>query len=225
VSAERLLGRPIPGVVAPPAADHVPLPATVDRSPSSGPLRVISVANVIPRKSALQLLEALGQLPGGSWRLTLAGSVTTDPGYVARVRRRIAELGAETNVELLGEVANAAVPALLAKSDVLAVPSSHEPAGIAYLEAMRIGLPVIATTSGGACEFVTDGVEGFLVAPDDVAALSQRLRTWAEDRELVTRMGAAARVRAKRHPTWAQTFEPVRELLHSLVHARHEAAP
>jgi glycosyltransferase involved in cell wall biosynthesis len=228
-SAERLVGRPIPGVVARPAADHLRVPDTTAAAPVGAPLRVISVANVVPGKGLLVLVDALARLPADSWRLTVVGSLTTDPAYVARVRRRIADSGIAEQVELLGEVANADVPAHLARHDVLAVPSSYEAAGIAYLEAMRMGLPVIATTAGGAGELVADGVEGFLVAPDDVDALVDRLRTWVSDRELVARMGAAACQRAERHPTWAESFGPVRALLTSLMNrsrapARSEAS-
>ncbi|MGH8609631.1 MAG: glycosyltransferase [Gammaproteobacteria bacterium] len=48
--------------------------------------------------------------------------------------------------------------------------------GIAYLEAMRFGLPVIATTAGGAHELVGHGHEGFLVVPGDADALTGHLR-------------------------------------------------
>src|SRR4051794_32924651 len=70
-----------------------------------------------------------------------------------------------------------------------------------------------ATTAGGAAELVDGGVEGFLVAPGDVGALADRSGSWVTDRALVARMGAVARERARRHPTWARSLEPVRQLL------------
>jgi glycosyltransferase involved in cell wall biosynthesis len=233
-SAERLVGRAIPSVVAHPAADHLvdsgPEESAVERirqlfrGDHAKPLRVIAVANVVPGKGLLTLVDALASLPTRSWRLTVAGSLTTDPAYVARLRRRIADTGVGERVAPLGEVPNGEIAALLQAHDVLAVPSSFEAAGIAYLEAMRVGLPVIATTAGGAAELVDDGVEGFLVAPGDVGALADRLSRWVTDRDLVARMGAAARERAQRHPTWAQSLEPVRALLTSLVDRRQQTA-
>jgi glycosyltransferase involved in cell wall biosynthesis len=233
-SAERLVGRAIRGVVARPAADHlvdsgledVPVDRLRQQSRRDHvePLRVIAVANVVPGKGLLTLVEALASLPTRSWRLTVAGSLTTDPAYVARLRRRIADTGGGELVAPLGEVPNDEIATLLRAHDVLAVPSSFEAAGIAYLEAMRVGLPVIATTAGGAAELVDDGVEGFLVAPGDVGELADRLGRWVADRALVARMGAAARERAQRHPTWAQSLEPVRAMLTSLVDRRKQTA-
>jgi glycosyltransferase involved in cell wall biosynthesis len=82
---------------------------------------------------------------------------------------------------------------------------------------MRFGLPVIATTAGGAHEIVEHGREGFLVAPGDVDALTWHLRLLVADRELLLRMGLTARRRAARHPTWDQSFDRARIFLRSLV--------
>jgi glycosyltransferase involved in cell wall biosynthesis len=222
-SAEQLVGHSIPGVVARPAADHLKAPDATAATPHrDGPLRVISVANVVRGKGALTLIDAMVRLPAASWHLTIAGSLTADPKFVARLRRRIAEAGIGARVDLLGEIPNADVPTHLARHDVFALPSSYEAAGIASLEAMRMGLPVIATTAGGASEMITDGVEGFLVDPDDVDALSASLHRWTADRDLVMRMGLAARRGAEGHPTWAQSLAPVRDLLMSLVRSRQE---
>lgn len=224
-SAERLLGRAVRGVVARPAADHLDGWAPSGISMGPGPLELLCVANVLPGKGVLTLVDALARFPAGACTLTVVGSVTTDPAYVRRVRERIEQAGLQDAVELVGEVPNSAVPGRLASHDALAVPSTYEAAGIAYLEAMRMGRPVIATAAGGARELLDDGVEGFLVPPDDADAVYDRLRCWAEDRALLARMGAAARRRAESHPTWAESLGPVRELLASLTTVTREKAP
>src|SRR5439155_1164148 len=99
----------------------------------------------------------------------------------ARVRRQIRDAGLAVHVALVGHVPNAALPRHLAAHDVMVVPSSYEALGIAYLEAMRFGLPVVATTAGGAGEIVTHGCEGFLVAPGDVGGLTSYLRRWVDE--------------------------------------------
>jgi len=222
VATERLVGRPVPGLVAYPGADHLPEPVAPSR-PGSEALRVLSVANVVPGKGLDVLLGALARLPAGSWRLTVVGSLAADGSYVARVRRQIRDAGLAVHVALVGHVPNAALPRHLAAHDVMVVPSSYEALGIAYLEAMRFGLPVVATTAGGAGEIVTHGCEGFLVAPGDVGGLTSYLRRWVDAGALLARMGAAARDAARRHPTWAQSFEPVRAFLRSLVESRQRA--
>jgi glycosyltransferase involved in cell wall biosynthesis len=223
-SAERLVGRAMRGVVARPAADHLDVAAVSGIPSGPGPLRVLCVANVLPGKGVVTLVDALAQFPGGTCVLTIVGSVTADPAYVRRVRERIQRAGLQGAVELVGEVPNSAVPGHLVSHHALAVPSSFEAAGIAYLEAMRMGRPVIATAAGGAPELLDDGVEGFLVPPDDVEALHDRLRRWAGDRALVARMGEAARRRAESHPTWSESLGPVRELLKSLATVTREKA-
>ena len=220
-SGERLVGRTVAGVVAHPAADHLPGPSVPPVDTDAGPLRVLCLANVLPNKGVLELVEALGDLPPDTWRLTVAGSLATDPAYVGRVRERIARAGVQNAVDLIGAVPSPHVANLLASHHAVAVPSSYEAAGIAYLEAMRAGRPVIATAAGGAHELLDDGVEGFLVPPGDAGVLRDRLAQWASDRVLLARMGDAARRRAEAPPTWAETLQPVRELLASLVDTRH----
>jgi glycosyltransferase involved in cell wall biosynthesis len=229
-SAERLVGCAIPGVVARPAADHLAAPSVPRVAVDAGPLRVLCLANVLPNKGVLTLVEALGGLPSGTWQLTVAGRLTTDPAYVGRVRERIDRGRMQGAIDLIGAVPSSEVANLLASHHAVAVPSSYEAAGIAYLEAMRTGRPVIATAAGGAHELLDDGVEGFLVPPGAADGLRRRLVQWAGDRVLLERMGEAARRRADAHPTWTETLRPVRELLMSLVEARtapvrREAAP
>jgi glycosyltransferase involved in cell wall biosynthesis len=88
---------------------------------------------------------------------------------------------------------------------------------IAYLVALRLGVPVIATTAGGAGEVVSDGHEGRLVDPEDLDALAARLGELARDRALLERMSLAARLRAQSHPGWAQSLDRARALLTALV--------
>ncbi len=225
--AERLLGAPMAGVVAHPASDHLGAPPAVDvaaRCDEAGPLRVVSVANVVARKNLHVLVEALARLPLDGWRLQVAGSLTMDPAQVRRVRRLIDRAGVGANVELLGPLPNPAVGELLARAHVLAVPSSYEGLAIAYLEAMRAGVAVIATTAGGAGEVVVDGREGWLVDPDDVDCLAARLGELARDRALLERMSLAARRAAERHPSWDRSLGRARALLTSLVCDRRPAA-
>ncbi|MCU1451260.1 MAG: uncharacterized protein JWP02_3430 [Acidimicrobiales bacterium] len=227
-AAERLVGRTVAGLVAHPGCDHLtpapgPAPAhghaaaPAPRQP--GPLRILTLANVLPGKGIHTVLGAVGRLPARSWRLTVVGSLTADPAYVERIRRQIGEAGLGDHVDLVGHVPNTDVARHLAANDVMVLPSSYEAAGIAYLEAMRSGLPVVASSAGGATELVTHEREGFVVDPGDADALAGFLRRWISDPELVTTMGQAARRRADRHPTWEQSFTPFRPFLQSLIEA------
>ncbi|MCS6910335.1 MAG: glycosyltransferase family 4 protein [Anaerolineales bacterium] len=227
LSRYRERGEGLRSIVAHPAADHL-APALTSaqieaRAIAAGPLRVLFVGNVIPRKGLHTLLAALAQVRG-EWRLSVVGRLDADPKYGRRIMRRIramVETGSGASllnrVSFLGRLSDAELRAQLETHHLLAVPSSYEGFGIVYLEAMAHGLPVIATTAGAAHEIVTPGVDGYLVPPEDPAALAGALQTFLADRERLRAMSLAARARYERHPTWAQNMSRVREFLISLA--------
>ena len=92
-------------------------------------------------------------------------------------------------------------PAMLreyAECALLALPSNVETAPVVILEAMAAGKPIVATTVGGVPDLVEDEVTGFLVAPDDVEALAERILRLLKDGDLRERMGRRAREVARR---------------------------
>jgi glycosyltransferase involved in cell wall biosynthesis len=218
---EGLVGSRRPSVVAYPGRDHLPALSTPEqiaaRARQSGPLRLLFVGNLTPLKGLHILLQALTYLPPDAWRLTVVGSLTMAPTYVDAVRRQIAQAGFNGRAVLLGALPNAEVATHLAQSHVLAVPSFYEAFGIACLEAMSVGLPVIASTAGAARELITHAREGFLIAPGDAAALAQHVRALSQDRECLLRMSLAAYRRAMAHPTWAESAGRIRKLLQMFV--------
>jgi glycosyltransferase involved in cell wall biosynthesis len=140
-----------------------------------------------------------------------------DPVYVHSIRRRIADSGLQDHVRLLGACPNAEVAAHLTQNQVLVVPSLYEAFGIAYLEAMGFGVPVIASTAGAAGELITHAEHGFLVAPGDATTLARYLHTLQQDRDCLRSMSLAAYRRARMHPTWAESAGRVRALLQGLA--------
>ena len=181
-----------------------------------GPLRVLFIGNLIPRKGLHTVLDALAQAPSGA-RLTVAGDADVDPAYAVTIRAQIARLGLAGCVELLGAASDEALARLLAESQVLAVPSSYEGYGIVYAEALGHGLPVIASTAGAAHEIVADGQEGFLVAPGDAAAIAAILGRLSGDRAALARMSQAALARYATLPTWAESAAQARGFLSSII--------
>jgi glycosyltransferase involved in cell wall biosynthesis len=220
-TAERLVGRNLTGVVAYPGRDHLSSTFSVEkikeRARQPGPLRIISVANVLPGKGLHVLVDALARLPPNGWHLTVVGSLTMDHAYARALRHQITRAGLSDRVEMLGAVPNNEIPELLARSHILIVPSSYEAIGIAYLEAMGRGLPVIATTAGGAHEIIAHGREGFLVSPGDSNSIALHLQEINQDRERLAQMSLAAYKRFQSHPTWEQSFGSVREFLETLI--------
>ncbi len=132
------------------------------------------IGNIIPRKGALYLVQALPPVVAHypNLRLLLVG-VTHPESYGVRVRQEIAKLGLELNVLWLGERRD--VPNLLQAIDLYALPTLNDMLPMALLEAMWAGLPVLSTTAGGIPEAVRNGIEGWLVPPKNPEALTQAL--------------------------------------------------
>lgn len=205
---QALTGEDRPGRIIYPGRDH--LPPDIDeevirrRALRPGPLQILAVANLIPGKGIHNLVRALACVPPGDWRLTVAGSLNADPLYVAALRRVIRRQGLTAHVKLAGEVPNRELVPFLKEAQVFALPSAYEGFGIAYLEAMGFGLPVIATSAGAPAEFITDGLEGFLIPPENPEVLARRLWEFVSRRDRILEMGLAARRRFLKHPTWAE---------------------
>lgn len=216
-AVERLAGHTRPAVVAYPAGNRFRATLTDDevraRAFQPGPLRLVFVGNVIPRKNLLTLLRAAAQLPLALWRLLVIGNPAVDATYTRLIRQNIQRAGLSENVTLRGALSDDALAAELARAHVLAVPSDYEGFGIVYLEGMSFGLPALASTAGAAQEVITPGKNGFLVAPSDADGLARHLRELASDREQLARMSLAALERFRAHPTWAQTTTRIRDFL------------
>jgi glycosyltransferase involved in cell wall biosynthesis len=220
-AVEALVGPSRPSVVAYPAGDRVrPEIGEEDvrmRATSPGPLRVIFVGALIPRKQLHTLLAALALLPRGTVHLDVVGSPSTDPTYASLIGHEIRRHGLEQEVTLLGSLTGPELEQRYAHSQILVVPSSYEGFGIVYLEAMGFGVPAVATTVGAAREIVTHGADGFLVEPGDARGLSQILLRMSTDRELLAKMGMAALRRYAGHPTWAQSCAKIADFLDEMV--------
>jgi glycosyltransferase involved in cell wall biosynthesis len=187
------------------------------RSSEAGPLRIVHVGSLIPRKNLHTLINALAQVPKAMWRLDVVGSPETDPGYARMVRGIIAANGLERQVTLLGTLTGVDLARYYSESHVLAVPSSYEGFGIVYLEGMGFGLPALASTTGAAHEIVTHGLDGFLVEPNDAESIAGHIRSLCEDRQLLAAMGMAALERYQRHPTWTDCAATIRTFLVGMV--------
>jgi glycosyltransferase involved in cell wall biosynthesis len=221
-TVRQLISQDRPGFVAVPAADHrdPPDPAAVmaalaRRTRATRPLQVLFLGNVIPRKGLHTLLDALATLPRRAWRLQIVGSLQSDPAYVAALRARASRRHLDGNLTWTGTLDDAGVRRALETADLLAVPS-YEGFGIAYLEAMAFGLPVIATTAGAAHEIVEHGRNGYLIARGDTAALAAHLDLLAANRVQLAALGYQARARYNCHPTWQQSMSAALLWLHEL---------
>lgn len=176
-------------VVIPSGVDVDPAPSAPAPAARSGPLRVVTVANLEVWKGVDVLVDALALVPG-----PVALDVFGDGTERAALTARAAALGVDATFH--GHDPD--VRARLADADVFALASRAENLPVSILEAMAAGLPVVATRVGGVAELVDDGRTGLLVEPDDAAALAGALTDLAGDGDRRRAFGAAGRERARR---------------------------
>ncbi|MDQ2711763.1 MAG: glycosyltransferase family 4 protein [Acidobacteriota bacterium] len=158
---------------------------------SHRPIRLLMAARFAVQKDHASLLYALAGIDA-SWQLTLAGE---GPQKV-EMEQLSRQLGLQDRVIFTGDTDQ--VESLLASSDIFVLSSMHESLPLSIIEAMRAGLPVIATDVGGVSELVTEGVTGYLVPRSDVGLLTERLRRLITSPETRSHMGRHGRVRYER---------------------------
>lgn len=160
------------GVMPPPGG----LPAHEPPAPGE-PLRLLYVGGIAPNKGLHVALQALQQLRG-AWRLRVVGDLTQHPAHVAQLRAL-----AGSQVEFCGPLGREAVWHALAASDIALVPSLwHETFCLAAHEAVAAGAVPFVSNMGALRELVTDGVNGRLLPPGDVAAWAAALQQAIDDR-------------------------------------------
>jgi glycosyltransferase involved in cell wall biosynthesis len=139
------------------------------------------------------LLQALAQLKDvPNWVCWIAGGAQRreEVGYEKTLHAQAIELGLGERVRFLGQRSD--VPQLLRASDIFCQPNvDAEPFGIAFIEAMHAGLPVVTSAIGGALEIFDDSC-GLLVRPNDSAVLAAHLNMLLKNAALRSRLGNAA---------------------------------
>lgn len=144
------------------------------------------VARFAAQKNQAQLLDACAPLLQ-PYRLQFAGTGPTQP----EIERRAELLGLTDRVEFLGDRSD--VSAQLRQASIFALATNWEGFPLSILEAMRAGLPVVASDVGGVREAVLDGQNGFLIARHDTAAFTRALGRLLADADLRGRMARNSR--------------------------------
>jgi glycosyltransferase involved in cell wall biosynthesis len=160
---------------------------------------IVAVSRHDGRKGLDVLIEALARLrdAGVAFRACLAGT----GGLLAAHRRLLASLGLESVVSLPGKVPD--VLPYLTNCDAFVLPSREEGSGsVSVLEALQVGVPIVASAIDGIPEDLTHGHDSLLVPAGDAPALARALTTLLDDSPLRRRLAAAARL------TYERRFAP-----------------
>jgi glycosyltransferase involved in cell wall biosynthesis len=189
------------------------VPPSLRADPARTPPRIVMVARFEPQKDHATLIHALAGLTQLPWELDLVGE---GPGMPA-MERLAGELGVGERIRFLGQRMD--VPRLLADAQVAVLITNWEGLPLSILEAMRAGLPVVASDVGGIGETIHDGQTGHLVARGAVEQVRERLGRLLADAALRTAFGAAGRAFYERQFTLEHCVSRTLAVYESVIEA------
>lgn len=178
---------------------------------SLNPVRLIMVARLQPQKDHPTLFRALAGLQDRDWTLELIG----DGPDRESLETLAEELGIAERVIFAGQRMD--VPERLKEANLFVLITRWEGFPRSILEAMRAGLPVVATDVGGCRESVVDGETGFLVGKEDIGEVQEKLRELIDSEDLRKRMGEAGRKRFEENFTFETMYQRTREVYQEAV--------
>ena len=182
----------------------------------SGDVVILNVARLHPYKGQRFLIEAFKKVKMriSNMKLIILGRGPLEESLIQLIR----ELKLQNDVFLLDKAyPNDFMPLVYANCDIFCLPSIVEPFGIAVLEAMACGKPVVGTKVGGILDTINDEEVGFLINPANVDDLSSKLMNLVLNERLRTELGNRALARAKTVFDWNLVVKKYVELYEQLT--------
>jgi len=172
-------------------------------------IKLLFVGNWDPRKGLKALVEAVHRLNNPKIVLDIVGDDSFYPRYTGEIKRKVAHWGFEDRIRFHGRIDRESIGKFYSEADIFVLPSSYEPFGIVFAEAMSFGLPIIATDAGGIPELVEHEENGLLVPPNNADALADAIDKLASSAELREEMGRESHEKSKGLNTWDECFKIV----------------
>jgi glycosyltransferase involved in cell wall biosynthesis len=173
----------IPNAVRPPTAQAAPF------SREGASVRIVAAGRLHHKKGFDGLIHAMQRLR--AWDIDAVCEIAGEGPERQKLEALIAELDLDPCVKLVGWKSD--VSAFLATGDIFAFPSHQEGFPLTLLEAMAVGLPVVASEIDGPIEIIEEGQTGRLVPDDDPDRLAEALAELASDPAAAKPLGEAAR--------------------------------
>ena len=148
-------------------------------------------------------------------QVVVVGGKLKDDDEIEQLRQLAAELRIAKRVHFLGARPQQELPLLYSAADVTVIPSCHESFGLAAVESLACGTPVVATRAGGLTTIIRNGETGYLV-PRSPGFFAERLDALLRQPELLEKMRQAARPSTLQY-SWKRVAELVRETYESVI--------
>ena len=200
-----------------PGTDIKPLPQKSTVMPRQHEIDLIYVGTISRRKGLLYLLEAIYLLKDFSIKLNIVGDTNYENDYYTELCLYIDQHSLAKKVEFHGRLSTVELDKIFRRVDIFVLPSLWEGYGIAIIDAMKYGIPIVASNIGAIPEIVTDGVNGFLIPPANPNAIAQALRCLISDEKLRKMMIRENLKKAMRFPNWQQVAENFYKTLTKII--------
>ena len=170
----------------------------------SNPVRIVMVARFDQQKDHITLIYAFQNLSGA--KLDLVG----DGPKLEEVKRLVRQLGLTEKVNFIGY--SERIAQLLSQVQIFTLISNWEGLPLTVIEAMRAGLPVVASDVGGVAEAVDDGLTGYCIPRNNVIVLHEQLSKLVNSSKLRSAMGIRGREKYESEFTFEQMFKKTEDL-------------
>lgn len=187
----------------------------IDRAAVEGPAQepphpyMVSVGRMVPWKGFDGLIRLVADMP--EWRLVLVG----DGPERTKLERLAMQKGVTARVYFTGALARTKTLGWCAAADAFVLNTSFESFSYQIIEAMSVGAAIVTTRIGSIPELVQDGIEGVLIAPDDLPAFRAALGTVVSEKEVWNNRRRAAQKKSERFAV-SRTIEELTALLNTI---------
>ncbi|HEX3409915.1 MAG TPA: glycosyltransferase family 4 protein [Candidatus Binataceae bacterium] len=173
------------------------------------------------RKGQRYLIDAIARLRRDAHVASVECFIAGSGRLAAELAAQIREYRLDDSVRLIGVIDDPR--RLLGALDIFAMPSLQEGLGVAALEAMACGLPVVASATGGLAQLVEDGITGIQVPPADERALAEAIARLSAEPSLRATMGSAGRTRVCASYSMEAMAKKTLELYRACLHNRAQS--
>lgn len=187
---------------------------STDKYKAGAPFRVLYVGQISYRKGLRYAIDAFNRLDHPNKEFIIVGPHTVVTG--------LEKTTIPAEVKFTGVLKGEDLKNQYRQASCFILPSLEEGLALVQGEALSFGLPLLITTNTGGADLITDGVEGFIVAPCDTEALYDRLKQMADDPALMARMSVEATATARRLGSWDKAAGKLVDQLAKLLEARKQ---